>query len=208
MPVCAIHDIKGKKVEEFDLPESIFGGRINEGVLHQAVLMYQANQRQGTASTKERADVSGGGKKPHRQKGTGRARAGSSRSPLWKGGGVTFGPHPRDFSYSLPKKIKISALKASLNACYLSNDIFCIDALMVDSAKTRDFAKLLKTLKLQGTILAVIDKTDTSTQRASHNIPVLNMVRASDVTAYDILKNKKLLITKDAFKSLLKRLKT
>jgi len=207
MPVCVVHDIKGKKVEEFDLPESIFGGRVNEDVLHQAIVMYQANHRQGTASTKERADVSGGGKKPHRQKGTGRARAGSSRSPLWKGGGDTFGPHPRDFSYTLPKKIKISALKASLNARYLSNDLFCIDALIVDSAKTKDFFKVLKALKLHGTILALIDKVDTSTQRASRNIPALNMVRASDVTAYDVLKNKKVLITKEAFKNLLKRLK-
>lgn len=206
MPACAIHDIKGKKLEEMSLPEGIFDARVNEAVLHQAVVMYQANKRQGNASTKERADVSGGGKKPYRQKGTGQARHGSRRSPIWKGGGVTFGPHPRDFSYTLPKRIRTTALKASLNAKFKDNDIFCIDSLAVDSAKTKDFAKILKSLKLGGKILTLVDSADEKMLRAVRNIPTVCLMRASDVTALDILQNRKVLITKAAFKDLLKRI--
>src|SRR3990167_90506 len=130
MPSFPVHNSEGKKVEEIDLPEEIFGGRINNAILHQVVLMYQANERQGTASTKERGAVSGGGRKPWRQKGTGRARAGSIRSPLW-GGGVVFGPHPRDFSYSLPKKVKAAALRESMNAKYVAKELSCVDQIAV-----------------------------------------------------------------------------
>ncbi len=207
MPACTIHDIKGKKVEEFDLPENIFGGHINKAVLYQTMLMYQANLRQGNASTKERADVSGGGKKPHRQKGTGQARAGSRRSPLWKGGGTTFGPHPRDFSYTLSKKIRDAALKASLNAKYKSDDLVCVDKIDVKSAKTKDFANMLKGLNLRGKVLALVDGVDKDAVLASRNLPFFNMIRSCDVTAYDILKNKKILFTKVALDQLLKRIK-
>ncbi len=204
---CTIHDIKGKKVEEFDLPEAIFGGRVNKTILYQAVVMYQANKRQGTASTKERADVSGGGRKPYRQKGTGQARAGSRRSPLWKGGGTTFGPHPRDFSYTLPKKMRNSAIRASLNSKYKENDLLCINDLVVDSIKTKEFAKILKNLKLEGKVLALVNSADDKIFKASRNLPSFKIMRPCDVTAYDILRNKKIVITKNAFEELLKRIK-
>src|SRR4051812_10831477 len=127
MPELNVVDSEGKKSKSIELPKEKFGVHVNDAVIHQAVVMYQANTRQGNASTKDRAAVSGGGKKPHAQKGTGRARAGSSRSPLWKKGGITFGPQPRDFSVTVPKKVRIAALRESLNAKFLSNELICID---------------------------------------------------------------------------------
>ena len=207
MPSFPVHNSEGKKVEEIDLPEEIFGGRINNAILHQVVLMYQANERQGTASTKERGAVSGGGRKPWRQKGTGRARAGSIRSPLWRGGGVVFGPHPRDFSYSLPKKVKAAALRESMNAKYVAKELSCVDQFAVKSPKTKDFVKILKALKLDGKILAVQDTGETDISKASRNIPFFNLMRAQDVNAYDILRYNKLVVTKAGLKALLKRIK-
>ncbi len=207
MTKLSVLDKKGAEVESIDLPEEIFGGRLNADVIHQAVVMYQASLRQGNASTKERGDVSGGGKKPYRQKGTGQARAGSSRSPIWHGGGVTFGPHPRDFGYTLPKKIKKAALRESLKAKSLDNDLLCVADIKDSFGKTKEFAKFLETLKLKGKILAVLDGSDESIARASRNIPSFNLMRAQDVNAYDILRNKKLLVTKTAFQSLMERAK-
>jgi large subunit ribosomal protein L4 len=206
MPSFPVLNSEGKKIEEIDLPEEIFGGRINDSILHQAIVMYQTNQRQGTASTKERGAVSGGGKKPWRQKGTGRARAGSIRSPLWRGGGVVFGPHPRDFSHSLPKKVKTAALRESMNAKYISKDLSCVDHFVVNSAKTRDFVKILKALKLEGKILAVQDTGETDISKVSRNIPYFSLMRAQDVNAYDILRFNKLIVTKEGLKTLLKRI--
>ncbi len=157
----SILDIKGKESGSIDLPENIFSGRINTHVLHQAIVMYQACQRQGTASTKERACVNGGGKKPYRQKGTGRARAGSTRSPLWKGGGVTFGPHPRDFDYSIPKRIKKAALRESLHAKFLDKNLVCVNDLLyvVPSYANEKIVALLPTiLKFCPTTTHLFDK--------------------------------------------------
>src|SRR3989338_9048810 len=195
---------EGKKIEDLSLPEDLFGGRVNRDVLHQAVVRHLAAQRQGTASTKERGSVSGGGKKPFRQKGTGRARAGSSRSPLWRGGGVVFGPHPRDFNYSVPKKVKAAALRESLNAKYMTKDLLCIDRFNIASPKTKDFAKILKALKLSGRILTLLDKSDNDIIKACRNIPLLSYMRAEDVSAYDILRNNKVVASKAAFKNLIK----
>jgi len=200
-------DKKGSKAESIDLPKDIFEGRLNNDVLHQAVIMYQASLRQGNVSTKERKEVSGGGKKPYRQKGTGQARAGSSRSPLWKGGGVTFGPHKRDFGYSVPKKIRVAALRESLKAKARDEDLMCVADIKDSFEKTKDFVKFLGGFKLQGKILAVLDGSDKSIPRVSRNIPRFNIVRAQDLNAYDILRNKKLFMTKTAFQSVLKRVK-
>lgn len=206
MSICTIHDIHGKKIEELKLPETLFDGEVNSMAMHQAIVMYQANLRQGNASTKERGAVSGGGKKPWRQKGTGRARAGSSRSPLWKGGGTVFGPEPKDFTYQVPRKVKLVALKASLNSKLQENDLFCVDQLKAGTEKTKDFVKMLKGLKLEGKVLAVVDSMEDKLTRVSRNIPSFSLIRSSDVTAYDILRNKKLLITKSALKDLIKRI--
>ncbi len=209
MPLLPIHNTQGKQTETLDIPDSMFGCTINTDILHQASLMYQAGQRQGTASTKERGAVSGGGKKPYRQKGTGRARAGSNRSPLWHKGGVVFGPHPRDFSYSIPRKIKIAALRESINAKLLSQDLFCVETFEVTSAKTKDFARFLAGLNLKGKILALLDQDDFCEQvkKVSRNIPYFHLMMVKDVNAYDVLRNKKLLVTKAAFKNLLERIK-
>ncbi len=205
--VPVLNILNGEEAANIDLPADLFGDKINQDVLHQAVIMYQASLRQGTADTKERGDISGGGKKPFKQKGTGRARAGSSRSPLWHGGGVTFGPHPRDFGYSLPKKIKKAALRESLNAKIKSNDLVCIDDIAQSFEKTKEFDKVLKGLNLRGKILALLDGSDESIVKVSRNIPRFNIMRSEDVNAYDVLKNKKVLLTKTAFNKLLERVK-
>lgn len=207
MPELPIHNNSGKQVEIIEIPENIFGQHVNSNVIHQAVVMYQAATRQGNASTKERGAVSGGGKKPYRQKGTGRARAGSSRSPLWHKGGVVFGPHPRDFRFSIPKKIRSAALRESMNAKMQSKDIFCIDQFADSFIKTKDFAKFLKGLKLNGKVLALIDTRDEKFERVSRNIPYFKSILVKDVNAYDVLRSKKILISKAAFQTLLERIK-
>ena len=206
MEKLSVLDHQGREKESIDLPEEIFGGRLNTDVIHQAIVMYQASLRQGNASTKGRNDVSGGGKKPYRQKGTGQARAGSSRSPLWHGGGVVFGPQPRDFGFTLPKKMRQAALRECLKAKCQDKDILCIDDIKQNFSKTKDFAKLLNGLSLQGKILALLDGSDLSINRASRNIPYFNLMRAQDVNAYDIIRSKKILVTKTAFLHLLDRI--
>ena len=207
MSKISVLDKNGSETESIDLPEEIFGGRINTDVIHQAVVMYQATFRQGNASTKERADVSGGGKKPYRQKGTGQARAGSTRSPLWKGGGITFGPHPRDFGYTIPRKIRRAALRESLKAKCLDNDLVCVSDIKDSFSKTGEFSKFLSGLGLNGKVLAILDGSHESIPRVSRNLPFFNLKRAQDVNAYDILRNKKLLVSKTAFQGLLTRIK-
>ena len=207
MPELPIHNTAGEKTEAMDIPESIFRNRVNTDVLQQAIVMYQASARQGTASTKERGMVSGGGKKPYRQKGTGRARAGSIRSPLWHKGGVVFGPHPREFRYSIPHKIKIAALRESMSAKFIDQDIFCLDQFNQSFSKTKEFAKFLNGLNLKGKILALLDKRDENLEKVSRNIPAFHLMQVKDVNAYDILRNKKILITKAAVKKFLERVK-
>ena len=207
MAKLSVLNNEGKEKESIELPVKIFGDHVNGHVVHQAVVKYNASQRQGTASTKERGAVSGGGIKPWKQKGTGRARAGSIRSPLWAGGGVVFGPQPRDFGYDLPKKIKRAALRESLNIKLKENNILCVDDFKAPLTKTKEFAKILNTLKASGKILAVLDGSDPSVERVSRNIRSFSLMRAQDVNALDVLQNKKLLVTKSAFKALLDRVK-
>lgn len=206
MASLTVYNKEGKKTSALDLPEEIFSSRINKELLHQVVVMYQACLRQGNASTKERGAVSGGGVKPWRQKGTGRARQGSIRSPLWSGGGVVFGPHPRDFRYSIPQKMRKAALRESLNAKYQAQNMICLDTLRDPFKKTKEFAGILKALKVKGTVLALLDGCHESVSLMSRNISHFEMLRAEDVTAYDILRNKILVLTKDSFNTLLKRI--
>lgn len=205
MVKLAVYNKQGNETEQIDLPD-LFGQKVNTDVIHQAVVMYQACLRQGNASTKERADVSGGGKKPFKQKGGGRARAGSSRSPLWHGGGVTFGPHPRDFSYTIPKKIKKAALRESLNAKFQDNNILCIDDIKESFSKTKEFVQVLKDLNVDCKVLALLDGSDESIVRVTRNIRFFQLMRAQDVNAYDILRYKKLLVTKTALNQILDRI--
>ena len=206
MSSLQVLNIEGKDSETIDLPKEIFGADIKQDVIHQAILMYQASERQGNASTKTRKEVSGGGIKPWRQKGTGRARHGSIRSPLWKKGGIVFGPHPRDFSYSVPQKVRQGALRETLNVKYQGENLICVDDFKKPFAKTKEFAAILKNLNLSGKVLALLDGCDPSVQRVSRNIPRFRLMRSQDVTAYDILRHKKILVTKTAFNNLLERI--
>jgi large subunit ribosomal protein L4 len=208
-----VYNQQGKEVKKIELDPGVFDGKVNTGVLYQAVLMYRANLRRGLASTKTRGEVSGGGRKPWRQKGTGRARVGSSRNPLWRKGGVVFGPHPeRVFGFSLPKRIKLAALKSSLNAKLNENNLLILDDLKIDSPKTKEVAKILSNLKLnnksrQQTALLILEDINDNVKRGFRNISFLDTVKAANINAYDILKVKKLIATFNGIKILVDRIK-
>lgn len=205
MAKLAVFNKQGKESGHIEVPDEIVGGRVKADIIHQAVVMYQASLRQGNAETKERADVSGGGKKPFRQKGTGRARAGSSRSPLWHGGGVIFGPHRRDFGYDLPQKIRKAALRESINARFKGQDLVCIEDLTEPLTKTKEFVEILKNLKLGTKVLTIVADQDEALMRVTRNIPFLSLIRVQDVNAYDVMRYKKVLITKSAMQKILER---
>lgn len=201
-----IFDSKGKRVGEFQLDDKIFTGEVNKKVLYQALLMYNANQRSGTASTKTRSNVSGGGKKPWRQKGTGRARAGSTRSPLWRGGGIVFGPHPRDFHYDIPKKIKRLALLSSLNSKFIDERMIGIDSIDIDEPKTKKFKQVLNALKLKGKSLFVLDAIDEKVKRASGNLRDVTVRTYKDFNIMDVLDCDNIVFIKGALEKLSERL--
>jgi len=205
---CPVRDIKGKKVGTLPLEKSVFDGDVNPALLQQAVSMYQANKRLGTAACKTRAYVSGGGKKPWRQKGTGRARTGSIRNPLWKGGGVIFGPHPRDFSYSLPQKLKKKALKASLNEKFLAKGLIIVNEINLDNPKTKKFFLVLESLgmKMSESALVIMRSVDVNVKLASRNIPNVSIKRSDDINALDVLRHNKLVIEQSALNDLMRKL--
>lgn len=202
-----VYNQEGKEIETIELDNRLLNTEVNDALLHQAVVMYRANVRTGRHSTKTRAYVSGGGKKPWRQKGTGRARVGSIRSPLWRHGGVVFGPHPRDYSYSLPRKIRNKALQISVNARLKENAVFILDDINIQIKKTKEFYNLLKNFHLNETCLLVLDETNQLLRKAARNIPFLQIKDANSVNAFDVLKNKRLLMTKKTFSNLSNRIK-
>ncbi|MFH1269583.1 MAG: 50S ribosomal protein L4 [Candidatus Omnitrophota bacterium] len=208
MATLPIYNIEGKEIDTLKLDQGVFDGEVNADAIHQAVIAYRANQRKGLASTKTMGEVSGGGRKPWRQKGTGRARAGSIRSPLWRHGGVVFAPHPRDFSYALPEKIKKLALKSSLNAKINENNLILLDNLKMQESKTKEAVKVLSNLKIKGVkTLLLLDEPDKKIKLASRNINFLTINRAQDTHAYQVLSVRKLIITKEALNKLTNRLK-
>jgi len=203
-----VYSQQGKQLKKIELDGEVFDGKVNQDVLYQAVLMYRANQRKGLASTKTRGEVSGGGRKPWRQKGTGRARVGSIRSPLWRHGGVIFGPHPRDYSFRLPKKIKIAALRSSLNAKLDEEGLLILDELKIEDPKTKEAAKILSKLKLDNQrILLMLDKVSDNLRRSFRNIKFLEITNAADANAYAVLKAGKIIISLSALKILVDRIK-
>ena len=202
-----LHDTKGKKKEDFELNKDVFNGKFNESLLYQATLMYRANLRQGNASTKTRAEVRGAGKKPWRQKGTGRARVGSIRNPVWRGGGIAFGPHTRDFRYSLPKKLKKNAFFSSINAKLKSGQLLAVEDLAITEPKTKVIAQLLKGLKINERALLLVDKVDKNLILATRNIKKLTLKKLDDANCFDVLINKHLIITKTAAELLNKKVK-
>jgi large subunit ribosomal protein L4 len=186
-------------VGNIKLNDKVFSVPINGPLLHDAVVNYLANQRQGTHATKTKGLVSGGGKKPWKQKHTGRARAGSIRSPLWRGGGIVFGPQPRDYSYNLPKKAKRLALKTALSLKMSDGAITIIDGLSMDKPKTKEIIATLKNLGLEGEkVLIITPENDKIITLSARNIPGVKVVRVSDLNSYDVLVHGRLLMTKDA----------
>ncbi len=213
-----IYNTEGKEIDSIKLDQGIFDGTVNTDAMHQVVLAYRAAQRKGLASTKTMGEVSGGGRKPWKQKGTGRARVGSIRSPLWRHGGVIFGPHPRDFSYTLPAKIKNLALKSSLNAKIKENTFIVVDNFKLEQPKTKEAVKILTNLKTgrlkdknnpkAKTVkaLLLLDKFDNNLRLALRNIDFLTINRAQDTHVYEVLAANKLIITKEGLCELTNRL--
>lgn len=206
MSKIQVLDQSGKKVSEMTAPKEIFSYPVKEHLLYEAVVNYRANQRRGTASTKTRGEVSGGGRKPWRQKGTGRARAGSIRSPLWKKGGVTFGPKPRDYSYSIPKKAKRNALKSALSMKLAEDQLLVLKALELKEPKTKEGVKILEALKLDS-VLIVDHHQNKNLFLSLRNIPKVKAVDYNLVNVYDVLNHKWLVFTQKAFESLMEKLK-
>lgn len=209
-----VYNSEGKEIDTIKLNATVFDGSINSDCLHQAIQGYKANQRKGLAATKTRGEVSGGGRKPWKQKGTGRARVGSTRSPLWRHGGVVFGPHPRNFTYQIPSKIKSLALKTSLNLRLKENNFLVLDEFKVAEPKTKLAVGILSNLKLfsaknkkDSKVLFLANKLDPTLKQALKNISFLTVDLASDCHAYEVMNNQKLLITKAALADLTERLK-
>ena len=196
-----VHAIDGKKIGEIELNNDLFDAKINKHVVHQIVKRYLAGKRRGTASTKNRSEVSGGGEKPWKQKGTGRARAGSIRSPLWVGGGVIFGPENRDYSYPIPKKMRMVALKSILSDKAKNNNIIVLDNLELKEGKTKEIINIFNNLNLDGNkVLIVIDKEDDLIKRAVSNLEGAMVITANKINAYELINYKKIIVTKDALK--------
>lgn len=199
MPEIDIKDRNNKKAGKINLPEEIFGLKASGAVMHDSVINFLANQRQGTHATKTKGLVSGGGKKPWKQKHTGRARAGSSRSPLWRKGGTAFGPQPRDYSYSIPRKVKHLALKNALSAKLADGEITLIDDLSINKPSTKDMAAMIKTLGFEGqSLLIVIPENNNNIKLSARNIAGVHVACASDLNAYTVIAHSRLLITKGA----------
>ena len=197
MANVTVYNMEGKEVGNMDLNDAVFGVEINEHLVHMAVVQNLANKRQGTQKAKTRSEVSGGGKKPWRQKGTGHARQGSTRAPQWKGGGVVFAPTPRDYSFKLNKKEKRAALKSVLTSRVQDNKLIVLDELKFDAIKTKDFKKVMDNLKVDKAMV-VIGGQDENVILSARNLPTVDTAVAENINVYDILKGDTLVLTKDA----------
>ena len=183
------------KVGSVDLDPKLFGVRVKPAVVHEVLVMQLASRRQGTAATKEKGDVSGGGKKPWKQKGTGRARAGSTRSPLWRGGGVIFGPHPRRYGYRVPSQKARLALQGALSAKAAAGEVLIVDHLQLETAKTKAVTAMVKGLGLEGKALVVVDQPSDALKRAARNHPHVEVLPLASLNLYDVLRHRYLITT-------------
>src|SRR5665648_947934 len=202
MIALSVHNIKGENVGEVSLKDNIFSAKVNKYLVHQAVKRYLATRRRGTASTKNRSAVRGGGAKPWKQKGTGRARAGTNRSPIWVGGGTVFGPNPRDYSFSLPKKIKIAALKSVLTNKMKNKKIIIIDELLLNENKTSKMVEILKNLQAFKKPLIITEKEDNIIALSVRNIKGAKVLPVSKINTYDLMNQEKIIITKKALQKI------
>jgi len=198
MPKVDVYNMDGQKVGDMILSDDVFGVEVNKTAMHAAVVNILANARQGTQSTKTRAEVRGGGRKPWRQKGTGRARHGSIRSPQWVGGGVALGPRPRSYSYTLPKKVKRLALKSALTSKVLENNMMVLDELKLEAIKTKEMAKVLDKLNVDASALIVLPAVDENVIKSSRNIRGVKTALVNTINTYDILRDKKVIVTREA----------
>lgn len=202
MPNVALYNMEGKQVGEIALNDAVFGQEVNKSVLHQVVVNYLANQRQGTQSTKTRSEVRGGGIKPWRQKGTGRARQGSIRAPQWIKGGIALGPKPRDYGYTINKKVKRLALKSALSDKVAEQSIIVVDEIAMTEIKTKTIVNMLSNLKVDSKALIVTCDNDNNVVRSANNIPGVSTSFTGSLNVYEILNHDKLIITKDAVSKL------
>ena len=201
MPKIDVLSTDGKKVKEIELSDKVFGIEPNEEVVHSVVVNYLANQRQGTQSTKTRAEVRGGGKKPRRQKGTGRARQGSIRAPQWIKGGIALGPKPRSYSYKINKKEKALAVRSALSAKLTDKEIVVVDKLELKEIKTAEMAKILNNLNSNNALVVLADKNE-NVQKSIRNLPTAKVERADSLNVYDLLKFDKVILTEDSVKKI------
>ena len=197
MANVAVYNMEGKEVDKIELNDSIFGVEINEHLVHMAVLQQLANKRQGTQKAKTRSEVRGGGRKPWRQKGTGHARQGSTRSPQWTGGGVVFAPTPRDYSFKLNKKEKRAALKSALTSRVVENKFVVVDELKLDEIKTKKFVEVLKNLNVEKALVVLNDMDEKVTASAA-NIPTVKTTQTNELNVFDVLKYDTVVVTKAA----------
>ena len=202
MPKIDVYSIEGKKVKEVELNEAIFGIEPNEAVVHSVLVNFLANQRQGTQSTKTRSEVRGGGRKPWRQKGTGRARQGSIRAPQWIKGGIALGPKPRSYYYTVNKKEKQLAVKSVLSSKVLENELVVVDTLDMKEIKTKEMVKVLNNLKVEGKTLMLLPEKNENVQKSARNIEGVKTTLVNTINVYDLLKYKNLVITLDTVKKL------
>ena len=205
MAVCEVLNSLAEKVGEIDLNDALFSVEVNTGILHEVVCIQRANQRSGNACTKTRGEVSGGGAKPWRQKGTGRARAGSRTSPVWRGGGTVFGPKPRDYSYSLPKKVRRLALKMALSARNQEGNLVVVDQFSLDQAKTREFVKVMDNFKFEN-CLVVTGEMDEKLGLSARNAVGYKVLPVAGLNVMDILKHSKLMLVQTSLAKLEERL--
>lgn len=202
MPKIDVYDINGKKVKELELNEAVFGIEPNEAVVHSVLVNFLANQRQGTQSTKTRSEVSGGGRKPWRQKGTGRARQGSIRAPQWIKGGIALGPKPRSYKYTVNKNERQLAVKSVLSSKVLENELVVVDSLPLNDIKTKEMVKALSNLKVEGKALIMLPEKNEKVQKSARNIEGVKTTLVETINVYDLLKYNKLVVTEDTVKKL------
>lgn len=194
-----VHSVEGEKIGDIKLNEDLFNAKINKQIVHQIIKRHLADKRRGTASTKGRSDVRGGGRKPWKQKGTGRARAGTIRSPLWVGGGVVFGPQVRDYGFSMPKKMKLVALKSVLSDKVINKNVIILDKIELKNGKTKEIIEILNKLNLVNEKILIITENDNEQiKRAVNNLTNVSTITANKINAYDILSSNKVLVTKGA----------
>ncbi len=198
MPKLALYKQDGTQNGEVTLNDAIFGIEPNENVVFDAIIMQRASLRQGNHAVKNRSAVSGGGRKPWRQKGTGRARAGSTRSPIWRGGGIVFGPTPRSYSYKLPKKVRRLAIKSALSTKVIDQDLIIVDALNFDAPKTKEFAQVLKNLNVETKVLVVVEDGNDFTMLSARNLPGVTVVATDNVSVLDVVSHNKMILTQTA----------